>query len=296
MSVAYPYTRGVLANFLIGLREGLEASLVVSILIAYLVKTNRRHDIKFIWFGIAAALALVITTFTIITIAIGSLPFRTQELVGGTLSIFAAGLVTWMIFWMRRTARGLKKELESELADAIALGPLAIAIVAFLTVGREGLETAAIMYGTVADAYTPQPFIGAALGLLVAVILGYLIYRGAIRVNLGKFFTITGYLLIVVAAGVLAYGIYDLQEAGFLPRLTGNVGPISNLGNAAFDISATIPPDSWYGTLLKGTVNFQPNPSWLQILGWSAYLVPVLWLYSRKPKTAAVEPEKVKTV
>ncbi|MFI5428292.1 FTR1 family protein [Aeromicrobium sp. UC242_57] len=170
------------------------------------------------------------------------MPFRTQELVGGSLSILAAGLVTWMIFWMRRTARGLKKELETELADAVALGPLAIAIVAFLTVGREGLETAAIMYGTVADAYTPTPFIGAALGLLVAVILGYLIYRGAVRVNLGKFFTVTGYLLIVVAAGVLAYGIYDLQEAGFLPRLTFTVGPITNLGNAAFDISSTIPP------------------------------------------------------
>ena len=276
----------MLANFLIGLREGLEASLVVSILIAYLVKTNRRHDIRYIWFGIVAAVGLVVSAFTIINLAIGSLPFRTQELVGGTLSILAAGLVTWMIFWMRRTARGLKKELESEMADAVALGPFAVAIVAFLTVGREGLETAAIMYGTVADAYTATPFIGAAGGLLVAVVLGYLIYRGAISVNLSKFFTVTGYLLIVVAAGVLAYGIYDLQEAAYLPRLTLEVGGITNLGNAAFDISSTIPPDSWYGTLLKGTVNFQPNPSWLQLLGWAFYLFPVLWLYSRKPKAA----------
>ena len=276
----------MLANFLIGLREGLEASLVVSILIAYLVKTDRRHDIRYIWFGIVAAVALVVTAFTAINLAIGSLPFRTQELVGGTLSILAAGLVTWMIFWMRRTARGLKKELESEMADAVALGPLAVAIVAFLTVGREGLETAAIMYGTVANAYTTTPFIGAAGGLLVAVVLGYLIYRGAISVNLSKF-TVTGYLLIVVAAGVLAYGIYDLQEAGFLPRLTLEVGSITNVGNAAFDISSTIPPDSWYGTLLKGTVNFQPNPSWLQLLGWAFYLFPVLWLYSRKPRAVA---------
>lgn len=280
----------MLANFLIGLREGLEASLVVSILIAYLVKTNRRHDIKYIWFGIVVAVALVVAVFTTINLAMGALPFRTQELVGGTLSILAAGLVTWMIFWMRRTARGLKSELESELADAVALGPFAVAVVAFLTVGREGLETAAIMYGTVAYTDTAQPFIGAAAGLLVAVALGYLIYRGAIRVNLGKFFTVTGYLLIVVAAGVLAYGIYDLQEAGFLPRLTFNVGPITDLGNAVFDISATIPPDSWYGTLLKGTVNFQPNPSWLQVIGWTAYLIPVLWLYSRKPRSAAPAP------
>ena len=280
----------MLANFLIGLREGLEASLVVSILIAYLVKTGRRHDVRYLWSGVATAVVLVVIIFTTITIAIGSLPFRTQELVGGTLSILAAGLVTWMIFWMRRTARGLKRELESELADAVALGPFAIGVVAFLTVGREGLETAAIMYGTVANAYQATPFLGAAGGLLVAVVLGYLIYRGAITVDLGKFFTITGYLLIVVAAGVLAYGIYDLQEASFLPHLTGDVGGIGNLGNAVFDISSTIPPDSWYGTLLKGTVNFQPNPSWLQLIGWVCYLVPVLWLYSRRPKPAATRP------
>lgn len=286
----------MLANFLIGLREGLEASLVVSILIAYLVKTGRRGDIRYIWAGIVSALVLVVATFTAINLAVGSLPFRTQELVGGTLSILAAGLVTWMIFWMRRTARGLKRELESELADAVTLGPVAVAFVAFLTVGREGLETAAIMYGTVADAYTPQPFLGAAGGLLVAVLLGYLIYRGAITVNLGKFFTVTGYLLIVVAAGVLAYGIYDLQEAGFLPRLTGDVGGLTNLGNAAFDISSTIPPDSWYGTLLKGTVNFQPNPSWLQVIGWACYLFPVLWLYSRPARPTAPRQVPAETV
>ena len=271
----------MLANFLIGLREGLEASLVVSILIAYLVKTDRRQDIRYIWLGVGSALTVVVVAFAIITAAIGSLPFRTQELVGGTLSIFAAALVTWMLFWMRRTARHLKTELESEMAHAMTLGAGAIALVAFLTVGREGLETAAIMYGTVANAYTPRPFIGAALGIAVAVVLGYLIYRGAVKVNLAKFFTVTGALLVVVAAGVLAYGIYDLQEAAFLPQLTLQVGGPGNLGNQVFDISGTIPPDSWYGTLLKGTVNFQPNPSWLQVGGWLLYLVIVLPLYLR---------------
>lgn len=273
----------IYGNFLIGLREGLEASLVVSILIAYLVKSNRRHDIRYIWLGVGSAVALVVVAFSIIHAIVGNLPFRTQELVGGTLSIVAAGLVTWMLFWMRRTARTLKSELEGELSRAVSLGPAAIASVAFLTVGREGLETAAILNGTMVTAQqtTVQPLIGAVSGLAVAVVLGYLIYRGAIRVNLAKFFTVTGALLIVVAAGVLAYGIYDLQEAAFLPRLTGVVGPISNLGNAAFDISSTIPPDSWYGTLLKGTINFQPNPSWLQTIGWVGYLVVVLPLYLR---------------
>ena len=282
----------MLANFLIGLREGLEASLIVSILVAYLVKTQRRHEIRYVWIGVASAIALVLVVFTLITIVFEQLSFTAQEAVGGTLSILAAGLVTWMIFWMRRTARGLKHELEGEMDSAVALGNGAIALVAFLTVGREGLETAAIMWSTIANAYTPQPFIGATLGILVAVVLGIGIYQGAIKVNLGKFFTITGYLLIIVAAGVLAYGVHDLQEAGFLPRLTGDVGSISNLGNQVFNIESTIPEDSWYGTLLKGTINFQPDPTWLQVIVWVAYLAIVLPLYARKPKPAAPPAER----
>lgn len=262
----------MLANFLIGLREGLEASLIVSILVAYLVKTGRRREITHIWSGVAAALAVVIAVFTVITIVFDQLPFIWQETVGGVLSILAAALVTWMIFWMRRTARNLKRELEGHMQTALSLGPLALFLVAFLTVGREGLETAAIIWSTIIGSTTASPFIGATAGILVAVVLGFLIYRGALRINLGVFFNVTGALLIVVAAGVLAYGIFDLQEAGILP----------GFDSRAFDISETIPPASWYGTLLKGTVNFQPDPSWLQVIGWTAYIVPVLWLYLRK--------------
>lgn len=268
----------MLANFLIGLREGLEASLIVSILVAYLVKSNRKHEIKYVWMGVGAALVLVVAIFTAINLMFDQLSFKTQEIVGGTMSIIAAALVTWMIFWMRRTARFLKSELEG--AMSAALGPFALATVAFVTVGREGLETAAIIWSTIIGSTTAQPFIGATLGILVAVVLGYFIYRGAIRINLGTFFTITGALLIIVAAGVLAYGIFDLQEARVLPGFSDRV----------FDISSTIPPDSWYGTLLKGTINFQPDPSWLQVIGWVCYLVPVLWLYLRKPKPIAAKP------
>lgn len=269
----------MLANFLIGLREGLEASLIVSILVAYLVKSNRKHEIKYVWMGVGAALVLVVAIFTAINLMFDQLSFKTQEIVGGTMSIIAAALVTWMIFWMRRTARFLKSELEG--AMSAALGPFALATVAFVTVGREGLETAAIIWSTIIGSTTAQPFIGATLGILVAVVLGYFIYRGAIRINLGTFFTITGALLIIVAAGVLAYGIFDLQEARVLPGFSDRV----------FDISSTIPPDSWYGTLLKGTINFQPDPSWLQVIGWVCYLVPVLWLYLRKPKPIAARPK-----
>lgn len=269
----------MLANFLIGLREGLEASLIVSILVAYLVKSNRRHEIRYVWIGVASALVLVVAVFSAINVIFDQLSFKTQEIVGGTMSILAAILVTWMIFWMRRTARSLKSELEGQMSTA--LGPFALATVAFVTVGREGLETAAIIWSTIIGSTTAQPFVGATLGILVAVALGFLIYRGAIRINLSTFFTITGALLIIVAAGVLAYGIFDLQEARVLPGFSDRV----------FDISSTIPPDSWYGTLLKGTINFQPDPSWLQVIAWVGYLVPVLWLYLRKPKQAIAKPE-----
>ncbi|MCL8251731.1 FTR1 family protein [Aeromicrobium fastidiosum] len=269
------------ANLLIGLREGLEASLVVSILIAYLVKTDRRSELRYIWVGVGAAVALVLVIFTGVTVTFDQLPFRAQEITGGVLSILAAALVTWMIFWMRRTARTLKRELEGEMERAVSMGPVALVTIAFLTVGREGLETAAIMWSTVTGAYTPGPFVGATLGLTVSVVLGYLIYRGALKVNLSQFFTITGALLIVVAAGVLAYGVFDLQEAGVLPGAS----------SLAFDITSVIPPSSWYGTFLKGTVNFQPNPSWLQVVVWLAFIIPVLALYLRPqqaPKVAKV--------
>lgn len=270
---------------MLGLREGLEASLIVTILIAYLAKTNRRHEIRFIWAGVAAAVAVVVAIFAAVTIAFDALSFKWQEGVGGTLSILAAMMVTWMIFWMRRTARYLKRELEGQMESALTLGPVALATVAFVTVGREGLETSAFIWSTIAASTTSGPFVGAILGIAVAVILGFLIYRGALTINLSKFFTYTGALLIVVAAGVLAYGIYDLQEAGFLPGINAT----------AFDISSTIPPSSWYGTLLKGFFNFQPNPSWLQVTAWVGYMVPVLYLYlGRSPKPTPVKtPQQV---
>lgn len=275
----------MLGNFLLGLREGLEACLIVTILIAYLVKTDRRHEIRFIWAGVAAAVLAVVAIFSIVTVVFDQLSFKWQEGVGGTLSILAAVMVTWMIFWMRRTARFLKRELEGQMESALTLGPIALATVAFITVGREGLETSAFIWSTISTATDSGPFVGAILGIAVSIVLGFLIYRGALTINLSKFFTYTGALLIVVAAGVLAYGVFDLQEAGFLP----------GINNIAFDISSTIPQSSWYGTLLKGFFSFQPDPSWLQLTVWVAYIVPVLYLYlGRKPQSAPTKtPQQV---
>ena len=259
------------SNYLIGLREGLEASLVVCILIAYLVKTGRKDAIRPIWIGISVAVLIAMGFGCVLEFGSQELTFKAQEALGGSLSIVAVGLVTWMVFWMRRTARHLRSELHDKLDAALAMGTGALVATAFLAVGREGLETALFVWASVhaASDGTPRPLVGVALGLATAVFLGWLFYRGALRINLAKFFTWTGGMLVVVAAGVLAYGFHDLQEADILPGLT----------RLAFDISDTIPPDSWYGTLLKGVFNFQPDPTVLQVTVWLLYLIPTLALF-----------------
>ncbi|MET9844275.1 iron uptake transporter permease EfeU [Streptomyces ossamyceticus] len=259
------------ANYLIGLREGLEASLVVCILIAYLVRTERRDALRPIWIGVGAAVGLALVFGCVLEFGSQEMTFEAQEALGGSLSILAVGLVTWMVFWMRRTARHLRSELHGKLDAALQLGTGALVATAFLAVGREGLETSLFVWTSVRASGdgTEGPLIGVLLGLGSAVVLGWLFYRGALRINLSRFFTWTGGMLVVVAAGVLAYGFHDLQEADFLPGLT----------DKAFDITGTIPPDSWYGTLLKGVFNFQADPTVLQVTVWVLYLVPTLALF-----------------
>jgi high-affinity iron transporter len=186
-----------------------------------------------------------------------------------------------MIFWMRRTARTLSSELRERVDVAVATGGFVLALTAFLAVGREGLETSLFLWSAVqSTGQSTQPLVGATLGLLTAVVLGWLFYRGAVRINLGTFFRWTGALLVIVAAGVLAYGVHDLQEAGILP----------GLNTLAFDISGAVPPDSWYGTLLRGTINLTPQTTVLQAVVWVLYVVPVLVLFlrpARAPRPAA---------
>jgi len=260
----------VLANFLIGLREGLEAALVVGILIAYVVKLGRTDVLKRIWLGVALAVGVSLTLGAVLTFGAYGLSFEAQELIGGVLSIIATAFVTWMIFWMLGAARGLSKELRADVDSHLEGAGWGLVLVAFLAVGREGIETALFIWAAVqASGSTTFPLIGAALGILVAVVLGYLIYRGVLSINLSKFFTYTGVFLIIVAGGVLAYGVHDLQEAGVLPGLT----------HLAFDVSRVIPPSSWYGTLLKGIFNFSPATTWLEAIAWTAYVVPVLLIF-----------------
>ncbi len=271
----------MIANLLIGLREGLEAALVVSILIAYLVKSDRRHLLPRIWAGVGIAVLVSLGFGALLTFGPHGLTFDVQEAIGGSLSILAVGFVTWMIFWMASAARSLSGQLRGQIDRAAEGARWSLVVVALLAVGREGLETALFLWAatqasTSAGAGSAGPLLGAAGGIAVAVVLAYLMYRGALKINLSKFFTYTGAFLIIVAAGVLAYGVHDLQEAGILP----------GEDMLAFDVSAAIPPDSWYGTLLKGIFNFSPATTVLQAVVWLCYVAPVMTIFVRRNRKA----------
>lgn len=277
----------MLANYLIGLREGLEASLVVVILIAYLVKTDRRALLPRIWFGIGAAVAVSLGFGALLYYGPRQLTFEAQEAIGGTLSIIAVAFVTWMVFWMAAHARSLSGELRGKIDVAADAGWGSLAFIAALAVGREGLETALFLWSsteaTTADGNsTTTPIIGALLGIATAVAMGVAFYKGVLQINLSRFFTWTGAILIVIAAGVLAYGFHDLQEANILP----------GLNSIAFDVSNTIRPTSWLGTLLKGIFNFSPRTTWLEAAAWTLYLVPTMaiFLVRTRPSAPTTDP------
>ncbi|WP_190265045.1 iron uptake transporter permease EfeU [Glutamicibacter nicotianae] len=262
----------MIGNYLIGLREGLEAVLIVVLLIAYLGKTNRRHLIPRVMAGVAVAVAVSLGLGALLTFGPRGLTFQAQEIIGGSLSILAAGLVTWMIFWMAKTSKTLNKDLQQQVDKAADGSAWGLVIVGALSVGREGLETALFIWAAArTSGETWQPLLGAGLGIATAVLLGVLLSRGIVKIQLSKFFSATGVLLVIVAAGVLAYGVHDLQEAAVLPGLR----------TLAFDFSEQLPPSGVAATLLQGIFNFTPAMTVLQVSAWAAYIVPVMFLYLR---------------
>ncbi|PTT62138.1 iron uptake transporter permease EfeU [Arthrobacter sp. HMWF013] len=277
------------ANYLIGLREGLEATLIVVLLMAYLAKSGRSHLLPKLWTGVAIAVAASVGFGALLSFGPRGLTFEAQEAIGGTLSVIAVGLVTWMVFWIARTARTLGSDLRSRVDQTSTGSGWGLAVVGAVAVGREGLETALFLWAAAqSSGSSTTPLVGALLGLATAIVLGALLHRGVLKVNLGKFFTWSGAALIIIAGGVLAYAIHDFQEAGILP----------GLHSLAFDVSAAVPPSSWYGTLLKGTLNFSPATTWLEAAAWLLYVPLVLWLYfrsHRRAQPAAVTPEPVRS-
>ncbi|GGU96650.1 hypothetical protein GCM10010260_35300 [Streptomyces filipinensis] len=268
-------------SFLIGLREGLEAGLIVSILVATLVRAGARSRLPQVWTGVLAAVAVAMSFGAVLTFTAASMPQTAQEAFGGTLSVIAVAFVTAMVFWMRRSARSLSGELKEKVTGALAMGSGVLILTSFLAVGREGLETALFLWTTAqAAGESAGPLTGAGIGLVLAAGLCWGLYRRVLKINLTRFFTCTGAVLIVIAAGVLGYGLRDLQEGGVLP------------GRSAYavDLAGGVDAGSWYSTLVQGVFNLTPTMTWLQVVAYAAYLAVVMTLFVRGVRTTPPKP------
>ena len=253
-------------------REGLEASLIVGIVLAYLAKTDNRERFRVIWLGTAAAVITSIVTGAALFFTIGELEGRSEQLFEGAAMLSAVAVLTWMIFWMRNQAKNIKGELEARLASAIAAGSaVGLASVVFFAVLREGWETALFLFAISESSSPVTTSIGAAVGLVVSVSLGVALYMGSRRLNLRQFFTATGVLLIVFAAGLLAHAVHEFQQAGFLPETVEHV----------WNTNAIVSEDSSVGKFLKTLFGYNGDPSLLEVAVWWLYLCATLAFFLR---------------
>jgi len=258
----------VLPTFVIGLREGLEAALIVGIIAAFLGQQGRRDALRLVWFGTAVAVAICVGVAIVLQVISSDLPQRQQEGLETVVGALAVCMVTYMIIFMRRHARGLKKDLEGAAASALASGSSrALVAMAFLAVLREGFETAVFLLATFqASGNASTSWLGAVLGIGLATAIGYAIYKGGVRLNLARFFRVTGLVLVVVAAGLVMTAFHTASEAGWLM-----------VGQAqAFDLSWLVRPGTPVSSLLTGVLGIQPFPAWIEVIAWLAYLIPMV--------------------
>ncbi|MGZ8566240.1 MAG: iron uptake transporter permease EfeU [Actinomycetota bacterium] len=273
------------AAFIVALREGIEAALIVSILLAYLKQLGRRDQAHLVWWGTTLAVGLSAVVGTVIFAVGAEFEGASEQVFEGLVTLTAVSVLTWMIFWMRRQGARIKSGLQEKVDTALTAGGLALAVLAFTAVLREGVETSLFLYaaakGTAVEAGgIGGQVAGALLGLGLAAVLGVLLYRGGIRMNLQTFFRVTGSILIVVAAGLFAFSIHELQEAGWFPFFTAT----------AFDLSSVLPDDTGVGTVLRGLVGYNADPSLLELFSWLGYLVVVGMLYFRPQPVIAPRP------
>lgn len=262
------------AAFLITLREGMEAALIVAIILAYLRSAERSDRFSVVWSGVGAAVGVSLVAGAIIFAIAGGLPHTAGEIFEGVASFLAVGVLTWMIFWMRRNAIHIKSELQGRVDLALASGSsVALAALSFFVVVREGLETVLFLFSAFqagSETSGALKFLGAILGLVVAVALGVLIYRGGIRLNLRTFFRVTGILILIVAASLLVYGTHELLEVGAFRFLedTGLLGPAGVVGALT-------------GLINRIVVGLRGQPNWLEFGAWLVYLAVTGILFFR---------------
>ena len=275
------------ATFVVALREGIEATLLVSIILAYLRQIERTDRSHLVWWGAALAVGVSAVVATVIFAVGGEFEGTSEQLFEGLVTLTAVGVLTWMIFWMRRQGGRIKGELQGKVDTALLTGGVALGALAFVAVLREGIETALFIYaaakGTAVEAGSVMgQVLGAVLGLMVAVILGVLLYHGGIKMNLRSFFRVTGVILVIVAAGLFAFSLHELQEAGWLPFLS----------TQAFDVSDSLSDEHGIGAILRGLLGYNANPSWLEVVGWVAYIAVVGVAFFRPQRT---EPRRLRS-
>jgi high-affinity iron transporter len=276
------------AAFLITLREGIEAALIISIILAYLNTIERRDRHGSVWLGAGLAILVSVVAGLILVATVGALSERSEEAaeaVEGVGSLLAVGVLTWMIFWMRRQARFIKGHLEQRVGLALESGStIALPALAFFVVVREGLETALFLFGTLQEEVVGSValgYVGAVLGLVTAAILGFLIYKGGLRLNLRTFFKVTGALILIVAAGLVANAVHEFQEIGW----------IAGEDVKAFDISAILDDEAGLGAFLRALFGYNADPSVLESVVWLGYLVITGFLFFRPQRAPAPAPQ-----
>ena len=272
----------MLPTFVIGLREGLEATLIVGIIAAFLARNGRRAALRQVWAGITAALVICLGIAIALQVISADLPQRQQEGLETVIGLAAVAMVTYMALFMRRNSRAMKGELEKATAAALAAGSAAgLVAMAFLAVLREGVETSVFLLATFnAAGDATASWSGALIGIAVAVALGYAIYRGGVRINMARFFRITGLVLVVVAAGLLMTAAHTASEAGWL-----------TIGQAqALDLSWLVRPGTPVASLVTGVLGIQPFPTQIEVVAWLVYLVPMALLIAVPPRRRPARP------
>jgi high-affinity iron transporter len=281
------FTTGLLT----GLREGVEAALIVSIVLAYLAKTGNKQYFGRIWAGVLAAIGVSVAVGVVLSLTLGGLQSPAEQVFEGLTMLVAAAVVTWMLFWMRRASANIRGELHAGIDRALTDGGAwAMSIVAFAAIIREGVETALFLLGQVTAARDSQvgalsTLVGALIGMAIAAGIGYAFYRGAQVINLRTFFRWTGIALIFIAAGLLSHAVHEFVEIGVITIGT----------STAIDISSVLPHEgegflAAIGQILAAVFGYTSNPEWITLLTWLAYVVVVMFLYLRPIKAAAPKP------
>ncbi|MEN8115233.1 MAG: iron uptake transporter permease EfeU [Actinomycetota bacterium] len=276
-----------MSAFLLMLREGVEAAIIVAILIGYLHRLGRRSETRWVWGGTIAAALVSLAVGIVLWSTLGGLEGAAEEIAEGVIAFVAAGLLTWMIFWLGRQARFLRSQLHGQVDSALeAGGATALALIAFVAVLREGVESALFLISTtVGNEAAMAQLIGGLAGLATAIVIGLLFYAGSSRIDLRAFFRVTGVLIILFAAGLVAKGVHEFQEVGLLPTVSERV----------WDLGVLDPATSLAGEFLGSLFGWTPRPSLLMAVAYAAYLIPVLVTFLRMT-SAGEKSSKTATV